>query len=172
MAQEEFENHAVSDQQGENTPVSTEAKSSRQLLMLFLVFFCLVVAVFLFRSDESSINWLKDYQAGIKMAKQKNKPVLLAFIKQQHRFSSDMQRNSYNNPEVIKYVEANFIPILIDVDKQPEIAKKYKVGYYPTHYVKPPDSDELFGPRLGYDPPQLFIKELKRLLAKMESSDK
>ena len=63
-----------------------------------------------------------------------------------------------------KYVEANFVPIFIDVDKQPAIAEQYNVGYYPSHYVKLPDSEEVFGPRVGHDPPALFIKELKKLL--------
>ena len=83
-----------------------------------------------------------------------------------------VESNNYTlDPDVKKFVERNFIPILIDVDKQPEIAGHYNINYYPTHYVKQPDSDDTFGPRVGYDPPALFIKELKKLLQKMGRLD-
>ena len=173
MAEKEFNNYnAPTGQVQKNVPRGPEKKQSRALWIVFLVFFGLVAAVFLFQGRESFINWVEHYEAGIQLAKRQNKPILLAFFKQHTRFCSDMQQNTYNNPDVIEYVEQNFVPILIDVDKQPEIAKRYRVSYYPTHYIKRPDSDELFGPRLGYDPPSLFIKELKYLVEKMEARSK
>ena len=170
MAEKEFNNQNTSAQQvPQNVPSSTGKKHSRALWILFLVFFVFVAIVFLTQHGDT-IDWVEDYEAGIKLAKQQNKPVLLAFYKLHTRFCSDMSQNTYNNPDVIEYVEASFIPILIDVDKQPEIAKRYHVDYYPTHYIRQPDNDELFGPRVGYDPPALFIRELKNLLKKMELS--
>jgi len=142
-------------------------KSYRSLLILFVVFAVFVVVVFVFQRRDT-INWVEDYEAGVALAKQRNKPILLAFYKQFTRMSSDMFQNTYNSPVVIKYVEENFIPILIDVDKHPAVAERYKVGYYPSHYVKLPDSEEAFGPRVGYDSPALFISELKKLLEKAE----
>ena len=148
-----------------------QKKPHRSLWVLFLVFFVFVTVVFLTQHKES-INWIEDYDAGIELAKKQNKPVLLAFYKLHTRFSSDTFQNTYNNPDVKKYVEENFVPILIDVDKQPEIAGRYGVNYYPAHFVKWPDSNDLFGPRLGYDPPGLFISEMKNLLDKLQSSNK
>lgn len=135
--------------------------------MLFLAFFIFVVIAFLTHRRDT-IDWIEDYDAGIKLAKEQNKPVLLAFYKLHTRFCSDMSQNTYNNPDVIKYVETNFVPILIDVDKQPEIAERYHINYYPTHYIKPPNSDELIGPHVGYDVPSVFIQKLKDLLRQME----
>lgn len=170
MAEKEFNNQNTSAQQvPQNVPHSSGKKQSRALWILFLVFFGLAAIVFL-TQHKDAIDWVEDYEAGIKLAKQQNKPVLLAFYKLNTRYSTDTWQNTYNNPDVKKFVEANFIPILIDVDKQPEIAKRYHIGYYPTHYIKQPDSDELFGPMLGYDPPALFIKKVKNLLKKMELS--
>ena len=170
MAEKEFNNQDASARQvPQNAPPSGQKKQSRALWILLLVFFAFVATVFL-TQHRDTIDWVEDYEAGIKLAKQQNKPVLLAFYKQFTPMSTDTFQNTYNNPDVIKYVEANFIPILIDVDKHPEIAKRYNIGYYPTHYVRQPDSDQLFGPRLGYDPPGLFIVEMKNLLKKMELS--
>lgn len=172
MAEKEFNNQDASAQQvPQNVHLFTGKKHSRKLWVILLVFFAFVVTVFL-TERRDMIDWVEDYEAGIKLAKQQNKPILLVFYKLNTRFSTDMWQNTYNDPKVIKYVEANFVPILIDVDKQPEIAKRYKVDYYPSHYVKSPDSDELFGPQLGDNPPTVFIKNLEKLLNKMKLSGK
>ncbi len=167
---EESDNQGVSAQQTpQSVPAAGGEKKSRALWAVLLVFLGFVLIVFL-TEREDMISWVEDYDAGIKLAKQQNKPVLLAFYKLNTRFSTDTLENTYTDPKVIKYVEANFIPILIDVDKQPKIAERYEVGYYPTHYIKWPDSDKLFGPMLGYDPPAVFIEKLKGLFEEMKAS--
>src|SRR4030042_3189123 len=102
---------------------SAGKKRSRAIWVIILVFTVFVVAVFL-TENKKSIAWIEDYQTGIELAKQQNKPALLCFFKQGTRFSSEMWQNFYSSPDVKQYVEANFIPILIDVDKQPEIARR------------------------------------------------
>ena len=167
MAQKKFNNPETSTQQAKgNALPPTWKKQSRALWIVILIFFVLVTTVFLTQRKDT-INWVEDYEAGIELARQQNKPVLLAFYKLHTRFSSQMWQDTYNDPDVIEYVEANFVPILIDVDKQPEIAKRYKIDYYPTHYVKEPHSDKLFGPMLGYESPSQFIGKFKDLLKKM-----
>ena len=154
----------------EKTPHAPN-KQVRTLLILSLIFLVFVIFVFLTQRKEP-INWIEDYEVGVQRAKQQNKPVLLAFYKSNARFSEEMAQNVYVNPDVIKYVEKNFVPVFIDVDKHPDIARRYSVDYYPTHYVKRPDSDELFGPLLGYKTPRVFIGELGRLLKEAGAAGK
>ncbi|MHC4572308.1 MAG: DUF255 domain-containing protein [Planctomycetota bacterium] len=165
MEEKRFNQDAPIQQEPKKITPPTEKKHHRALWILFLVFFIFVATVFLTQRRDT-IDWIEDYEAGIKLAKQQNKSILLTFYKLHTRFCSDMSQNTYNNPDVIDYVEANFIPILIDVDKQPETAKRYNINYYPTHYIKLPDSDELIGPHVGYDVPSVFIHKLKELLKK------
>ncbi len=170
MAQEESNNnHGSAKQTPEQVPAAAEKKRSRGLWILLLVFLVFAASVFL-TQHKGTINWVEDYEAGMKLAKQLNKPVLLTFYKLHTRFCSEMSQNTYNNPDVIEYVETNFVPIFIDVDKQPEIARLYNIDYYPTHYIKKPDSNELIGPHFGYDVPSVFIQKLEDLLAKMDLS--
>jgi len=168
MEKKRFNQNAPIQQEPKKITPPAKKKHYRALWTLFLVFFVFVAIIFLTKHKDT-IDWVEDYEAGIKLAKQQNKPVLLTFYKLHTRFCSDMSQNTYNNPDVIKYVEANFVPILIDVDKQPEIAERYHIDYYPTHYIKPPDSDELIGPHVGYDIPPVFIQKLKDLLKQTES---
>ncbi|MHC4265644.1 MAG: DUF255 domain-containing protein [Planctomycetota bacterium] len=114
-----------------------------------------------------TVKWIEDYEKGIKLAQQQNKPALLAFYKANTTFASDMWRDTYRNPQVIDYLESNFIPVFIDVDKQSELAEKYGISYYPTHYIKYPDKDEVKGPLIGYDPPGIFIRKTQEILKEM-----
>jgi hypothetical protein len=141
----------------ESTP-SSGKKQSRMLWIIILVFTVFVLIVFLTEHKEP-IAWVEDYHAGVELAKQQNKPVLLCFFKQGTRFSLDMWQDVYSRSDVKKYVEVHFVPILIDVDKQPEIAKRYNVTYYPTHYVECPDTNQIDGPFLGAHRLFEFIKK-------------
>ncbi len=155
------------------TPKETSAlpgkKQSRSLwIIIFILVFAVITVRAFFRSDPTGW-WEKDYNTGIQLAKQRNKPALICFYKQGTRFSSDMWQDVYSKSDVRKYVEANFIPILIDVDKQPELAKRYNVTYYPTHYVENPNTNQKEGPFIGAHRLFEFIKN-PRDFAKKGSS--
>ncbi|MDD5063941.1 MAG: DUF255 domain-containing protein [Phycisphaerae bacterium] len=145
-------------------------KHSRSLWIIILVFAIFVVAVFLTENKGDPTSWWeKDYHTGIKLAKQQNKPALICFFRQGTRFSSDMWQGVYNKPDVQKYVVANFIPILIDVDKQPELAKRYNVTYYPTHYVENPNTNQTDGPFIGAHRLVEFIKRPRNFTSQNSS---
>jgi hypothetical protein len=149
VAQTQADNQDVSTGQiPKKAPPSAGKKQSRMLWIIILVFIIFILIVFL-TENKKPIAWVEDYQAGIELAKRQNKPALLCFFKQGTRYSSEMWQDVYSKPAVKKYVEANFVPILIDVDKQPEIAERYNVTYYPTHYVEYPDANQIDGPFLG-----------------------
>ena len=165
MAQTQGDNHDGStNQTSKQAQPSANKKQSRALWIVILVFTTFVVTVFLTQNREQ-IAW-KDYNTGIELAKQQNKPALLCFSKQNAPFCSGMWQNIYNKPDVKKYVEANFVPILIDVDKQPEIARRYKVTYYPTHYVENPSTNEIDGPFVGAFRLFEFIKQPRKYAPK------
>jgi hypothetical protein len=165
-------NYVSAKQVPENIPPPAERKRSRALWILLLVFLVFVATVFLTQHEET-INWVEDYDTGIKLAKQKNKPILLAFYNKDIPFCWAMERHVYNNPNVIEYVETNFIPILIDVDIQPVIVKQYNISSYPTHYVEYPNSNELSEPLIGcYPQPTLFIERIDHLLNTIKQSNK
>jgi len=143
--------------------------SKKPLFVLALMFFGFVFVVFLIQ-NKTPIAWIVNYEKGVELARKQKKPLLLVFYKPNAPMFVGAQNTTYNNPDVKKYVETNFIPVLINCTERPDLAKKFGVGYYPTHYVKNPDKEELFGPRLGGDVPNLFIKQMQQLLDKMNES--
>lgn len=165
MAQTQAENPDISTaQMSKETSSSAGKKQSRSLWILILIFTLFVIIVFLTQNKEP-IDWM-DYHTGIELAKKQNKPALLCFSKQGAPFCADMWQNVYSKSSVKKYVEDNFIPILIDVDKQPDIAKSYNVTYYPTHYVERPDANQIDGPFFGAHRLFNFIKRTRTYTSK------
>ncbi|HUT29799.1 MAG TPA: DUF255 domain-containing protein [Sedimentisphaerales bacterium] len=169
MSERDPDNSGAESQIPQDARGAARPKSTRGLLLISLVFLAFVTVVLLTQRKDT-IDWVEDYETGLKLAREQNKPVLLAFYKKFTRFTTDTFENTYTDPGVIGYIETNLVPILIDVDKHPEIAERYGVGYYPSHYVKYPDSSDKFGPMVGYDPPERFLKKLKRLMEKLQSS--
>ncbi len=169
MAQTQADNHSVStNHTSRKAQPSAGKKQSRALWIVILVFIIFAVIVFLTEHKEP-IAWIEDYHTGIELAKRQDKPALLCFFKQYTHFSSEMWQKVYNEPRVKEYVEANFVPILIDVDKQPEIASRYNVTYYPTHYIENPSTNQIDGPFIGASRLFEFIKRPRRFTQKNNS---
>ncbi|MCK5175417.1 MAG: DUF255 domain-containing protein, partial [Planctomycetes bacterium] len=114
-------------------PAPSRKKAKSRLVWILPLFFLAMVIRVSLSPRLRPLKWVTDYAAGIEMAKQQNKPVLLAFYKADMRMCKDMWNHTYKDQEAIDFVEQNFIPILIDIDKQPELAKQYEISYYPTH---------------------------------------
>lgn len=152
-------------------PRPAKSQKSKPLLIIMLAFAALWITVFL-TQNKQSINWVKDYEAGVKLASEQNKPLLLLFYKPNAKYYVAASNDTYKNPEAKKFVESFFVPVLINVEERKDLAKLYNINYYPTIYVKEPDSEEKFGPRLGYDPPGLFIREMTNLLEELKKSKK
>ena len=144
---------------------SSGKKKFNPLLIMILIFIALVVVVFI-TQNKASINWLEDYKTAVELAEKQNKPLLLAFYKPNAPMCTRTFNDTYKSPKVKEFVESNFVPVLINVDKHPKLADTYKVSYYPTHFVKDVKSNKLSDPRLGYDPPGSFIEVVTELLEK------
>lgn len=166
MAQTQADNHDVpAGQTSKKARPSANKKQSRALWVVILIFIIFVIIVFL-TENRKPIAWVEDYHTGIELAKRQNKPALLCFFKQYTHFSSDMWQDVYNKPDVKKYIEANFVPILIDVDKHPEITRRYNITYYPTHYIENPTTNEIDGPFIGASHLLGFIKQPRKYVPK------
>ena len=112
--------------------------------------------------DTPAIVWNSDHQAGIDQAKKQNKPALIAFHASWCPPCKEMKRVTYHDPEVIQTAD-NFIRIMIDVDKQGDIAEKYNIGPIPAYVIL--DSNGVVIDTFdNYRPPDKFIALLRAAL--------
>ena len=116
-----------------------------------------------------SIPWVTGYQAATEQSTKEGKPVLVRVTATWCGPCQQMKQLTYTDARVISLVNANFVPLLIDADQQPELVASFKVEAYPTTIVMAPDLS--ISKRLtGYQSADSLISALLPL-AKMGAGD-
>lgn len=116
-------------------------------------------------SDASSeISWLTDYDAALKQAQATNKLVVIDFYAPWCSYCKRMDKKTFMDSKVQQRL-AGFVPLKIDTDKQPELAKKYGVEGLPTMVVIDASGKPLAG-GVGYLEPDRYLSILDGAKAK------
>ncbi|BBO85481.1 protein disulfide-isomerase [Desulfosarcina ovata subsp. sediminis] len=105
------------------------------------------------------IQWMS-YDEGRRKGEDKNKKVFMVFSADGCRFCHQMEKETFQNPAVIAYVNRTFIPVSVDLARQQNIAAKYGVQGVPsTWFIS--ENGERIGSRPGYIPADEMLKILK-----------
>jgi len=116
---------------------------------------------FHFSPRENRAHEIKWYHWGEKPfaeAKKRDALILLSISGVWCHWCHVMDETSYSDPEIIEYINENFIPIRVDTDQRPDVNERYNLGGWPTTAILTPDGELLTGGT--YIPPQ----QLKSLL--------
>ena len=125
--------------QENNNPLKNPAASGRTRTIVFIALIVgLAISVKSFTGGPGVV-WIEDFQEGIQLAQQEKKPILLAFHASWCPPCRDMKRSTYKSPEVISLVEEYYVPILMDVDRDKQIAAKYNVSPNPVYFLCSPN---------------------------------
>jgi thioredoxin-related protein len=73
-----------------------------------------------------------------------------------------MDRESFSDPAVQKFLRQNTIAIHIDAAQHPELVSRYQVLGYPTFVFVNADGDEV-GRIVGYVPRQQFLAKASQI---------
>lgn len=110
------------------------------------------------QSTSGGIQWL-DYAEGRQRSEAENKKVFLIFEADWCRYCLQMEKETFQDPTVIAYVNRNFVPIRVDSDRQQDIASEYGVRGLPSTWFIAAD-----GNRIGNRPGYIAADELLRIL--------
>ena len=117
-----------------------------------------------------AIQWRESYPKALEEAARAAKPILADFEADWCGWCKKLDRETFGNAEVIKLVEAFFIPVRIDTDHQPKISAEFKVKGLPTILLLSPEGKEL--KRLsGFRPADKFLSELRQALKSAAALD-
>jgi thioredoxin-related protein len=120
--------------EGENIMTIIAARPGRYL---FLAILLLVVSVSPAVADDQekedlrSIAWV-GYNEGMALARDFDKPVFIHFTASWCKWCKKMKNETYMDPEVIRFMDENFVAVMVDTEKLPTLARKYGVESLPT----------------------------------------
>jgi thioredoxin-related protein len=139
-------------------------------------FFIIPVVAFMlvlfFVKKERPIAWVPDLKTAEELAKKQNKPVMLSFYTVESDHCIDMKQNTYNNKTAVQFVEKNFVPVLIDTEKNPALVQKYHITVFPTQVIYLMSDPQKFALVPGRHPSSNFIDRLTKALAKLNLTPK
>ena len=107
---------------------------------------------------DPGIRW-KDYRTGKAIALQEKKKIILHFHAEWCPSCKKMREETFSNPEVIELMNERFVTVLVDTDKEPDIARAYRVRGIPDTWVLHPDEKPI-GRVPGFVEPTRFLKIL------------
>ena len=102
---------------------------------LFILAALILIVIITLRDSFRSIDWIDDYRSGVEMSQQLDLPILLMFQSSDNSDCDKMMKYTHNDINVIKYITANFVPVLIDAGSNKPLVDKYDISQYPTHIV-------------------------------------
>lgn len=84
------------------------------------------------------IHWRTDLKEAARQARAENKAMLVQIGASWCGFCHKMEKETYQNPKVIKHVNACFIPILVDADQNAALVEAVGVNGLPTTAIITP----------------------------------
>jgi thioredoxin-related protein len=122
-------------------------------------------------TESSLITWNK-YDQGVKLAAKSKKPMLIDFYTDWCGFCKKMDKQTYIDPQIAKYINDHFVAIKLNAESKDQldmpdgpsngiqVARSFGVRSYPQTWFLESNGKKMGG-QPGYMPPQTFIHFLK-----------
>jgi len=112
-----------------------------------------------------SIQWYS-HDEGIATGFSEGKKIYINFHADWCVYCKVMEKETFENPAVIAYLNKHFISIKVDTVKETKISDMYRVSALPDNWFLFKNGD-IIGHRKGYIPPDPFMKILKSVQENM-----
>ena len=121
------------------------------------------------------VKWYPWEEATFELARKRNLPVLASFGYTACHWCHVMQETHFNVPDIAKAINENFIPVIVDRERRPELDEAYMLvtealtrrGGWPNTVFLTPERKPFYG--TGYIAPDSFREILGNILNGWES---
>jgi uncharacterized protein YyaL (SSP411 family) len=108
------------------------------------------------------ITWRSWVPESFQAARERDLPILLSISAVWCHWCHVMDRDTYRDPEVIRRVMTEMVPIRVDADRRPDINHRYNLGGWPTTAFLTPEGDLLTGGT--FMPSEEFLDVLNQVM--------
>lgn len=133
----------------------------RTIAVLFTFFFLLFYNLAALGSDpiSTTIPWQTYSKTVLVQAESQHHPILLFAKSKLCQWCKKMVEETFKDPAIIQLIKDNYVPIMVDVENNIEIARQYKITNLPTLIVLNADH-AVITQFSGYLSPQALAKNL------------
>lgn len=117
-----------------------------------------MVGYFGVTEPSESIQWHHWGQEAFNLAQEQDSPVLLSISAVWCYWCHVMEETTFSDPDVVRFVNDNFVAVLVDNDHRPDVNARYNVGGWPTTAFLTPHGGYITG--ATYLPPDQFLAML------------
>lgn len=93
---------------------------------------------------QSRIPWTEDLTVARQVAQQQQRLLLLHFWSNSCPPCLRLERYVFNQPEVIRAVGSNYVPVKINATDNPQLAAQFRVDRWPTDIIATVDGQEIY----------------------------
>ena len=104
---------------------------SNYIRCILLLTLSLILGFTAVASATDTINW-RSYEEGMVLSKVEKKKVFLHFYADWCGFCRKMADTTFRDSSLINFLNDNFMPIMVNTDKEPQTAGNYGVSGLPT----------------------------------------
>ena len=139
----------------------------RNVLILMAIFVVLTVSSAVYAVDFENttipgLNITTDIDSAFNVAQSQNKTVVIIFDQENCVYCDMLKKNVLSNNDVQKELNENFVVVLVDINKNPDIAAEYNV--FGTPIIQFIDSDgKLIYKIEGYVDSDEFLQSIKEI---------
>ena len=131
----------------------------------FRIIFLIAISLCLNSVAADTLTWRADIESAISEAQRDNKLVLLHFWDYQCPPCRRLEKNVFPRQDVAEAIEANFIPVKINVTDAPRLRRQYRIRSWPTDIILNADQQQLHRD-ISEQSPESFIAILNQMAAR------
>lgn len=120
---------------------------------------------------QEGVRWAGDYREAAEQAARERKLILLHFESDSCPPCRKLEANVFPRRDVAEAVEAGYVAVKVNVDKTPELARRYTVPRWPMDVVVTPMGQEVYRQISPQDPAE-YIARLKETSARSGTAAK
>lgn len=119
-------------------------------------------------SESPPLKWYS-FKEGVVLGKSQGKKVFVHFWADWCTYCHTMEKETFQNPAVMKMLAKDFISIKVDTDREKALSDMFKVRGLPDNWFLAENGD-IVGHRPGYIPTDMFMKILESVAGSVPAS--
>lgn len=100
--------------------------------------------------------WHSDFETARRTAQQQNRPMLLHFYADWCFPCKRMEKDVLSRPAVVQVLSSNLVLVKIDVDRSPDLAKRFGVNQFPSDVIVDPTGERILS-STGYQEADKYV---------------